>query len=94
MSFRTPRHPDASIDLQISFAVLVSISSLFAYGTPHEKSALPTKPAQPLAHFTDMAKSAGLTMTNIFGGAYTKKIHHRDHKYRCRHFRLRRGRVA
>src|SRR5690349_11906631 len=73
MSFRTPRHPNASIHLQISFAVLVSISSLFAYRTPHEKSALPNKPAQPLAYFTDMAKSAGLTMTNIFGGAYTKK---------------------
>jgi enediyne biosynthesis protein E4 len=73
MSFRTPRHPNASIQLQISFAALVSISSLFAYGTPHEKSALPNKPAQPLAYFTDMAKSAGLTMMNIFGGAHTKK---------------------
>jgi len=73
MSFRTPRHPNASIQLQISFVALISISSLFAYGTSHEKSALPNKPAQSLAYFTDMAKSAGLTMTNIFGGAYTKK---------------------
>ena len=30
-------------------------------------------PAKPLAYFTDIAKKAGLTMTNTFGGVATKK---------------------
>ena len=30
-------------------------------------------PAAPIAHFTDMAQKAGLTMTDVFGGVDTKK---------------------
>ena len=31
------------------------------------------KPAAPIAHFTDIAEKAGLTMMNVFGGVDTKK---------------------
>ena len=31
------------------------------------------KPAGPIAHFTDIAEKAGLTMMNVFGGVDTKK---------------------
>jgi enediyne biosynthesis protein E4 len=31
------------------------------------------KPSKPIAYFTDVAKKAGLTMTNAFGGVTTKK---------------------
>src|SRR5580700_1049207 len=50
-------------------AVLLPIALLFAAGNP--QSAAPA--AKPLAYFTDIAKRAGLTMTNTFGGVTTKK---------------------
>jgi hypothetical protein len=50
-------------------AVLLPIALLFAAGNP--QSAAPA--AKPLAYFTDIAKRAGLTMTNTFGGITTKK---------------------
>src|SRR5256714_1238480 len=46
------------------------ISLLFGVDEPNKKDA---KPVRPLAYFTDMAKQAGLTMMNVFGGVDTKK---------------------
>lgn len=37
------------------------------------KSSPDPKPAAPLAHFTDIAEKAGITMMNVFGGVDTKK---------------------
>jgi hypothetical protein len=50
-------------------AVLLPIALLFAVDNP--QSATPA--TKPLAYFTDIAKRAGLTMTNTFGGVTTKK---------------------
>jgi enediyne biosynthesis protein E4 len=51
--------------LPIFFAALLSFS---AVQEPPSKS-----PKPPLAYFTDIAKQAGLTMTNTFGGVSSKK---------------------
>src|ERR1700733_2440624 len=37
------------------------------------QSAQQKQPAKPIAYFTDIAKKAGLTMINTFGGVSTKK---------------------
>jgi hypothetical protein len=46
-----------------------------APGSPAQtqSSAASAKPSAPLAHFTDIAQKAGLTMMNVFGGIDTKK---------------------
>jgi hypothetical protein len=51
----------------ISLALLLPFSILFA------ASQLPKSNPKPLAHFTDIAKKAGLTAPVVFGGVDTKK---------------------
>jgi enediyne biosynthesis protein E4 len=71
MIFNNPGHRRAFfLVLRTSFAALVSVSLVFAGDDPPKKT---SKPAQPLAYFTDVAKTAGLTMMNVFGGTDTKK---------------------
>jgi hypothetical protein len=68
MVFTTSRQRRAiSLALQIIFVVVLSFSLLPAVDNPQN-----TTP-KPLAYFTDIAKHAGLTMTNTFGGVNTKK---------------------
>jgi hypothetical protein len=68
MVFTTSRQRRAiSLALQIIFVVVLSFSLLPAVDNPQN-----TTP-KPLAYFTDIAKQAGLTMTNTFGGVNTKK---------------------
>jgi hypothetical protein len=52
---------------RIPFALLLPFSIFFA------ASQLPKSNSTPLAHFTDIAKKAGLTDTVVFGGVDTKK---------------------
>ena len=51
----------------ISLALLLPFSILFG------ASQLPKSNSKPLAHFTDIAKKAGLTDAVVFGGVDTKK---------------------
>jgi hypothetical protein len=51
----------------VSLALLLPFSILLA------ATQLPKNSAKPLAHFTDIAKKAGLTDTVVFGGVDTKK---------------------
>ena len=68
MLFRNLRHRRLIFfALRISLAVVLPFSLLFAIDDPQ------TKTPSPLAYFTDIAKQAGLTMTNTFGGLTTKK---------------------
>ena len=55
--------------LRISLAAALPFSLLFALDDPSRKTQTP----KPVAYFTDIAKQAGLTMTNTFGGVTTKK---------------------
>src|SRR3979490_2258966 len=56
--------------LRIFLAVLLPFSLLVAMGG---SSLQTSQPPKPLANFTDIAKEAGLTMMNVFGGETTKK---------------------
>jgi len=56
--------------LPFLLAAGLPISLLFGLDEPRGASA---KPAKPLAYFTDVARQAGLTMVNVFGGVDTKK---------------------
>jgi enediyne biosynthesis protein E4 len=68
MVFTTPRQRRAILfTFQIALAVVLSLSRLPAVDSP-QNTAL-----KPLAYFTDIAKQAGLTMTNTFGGVSAKK---------------------
>jgi enediyne biosynthesis protein E4 len=68
MLFRNLRHRRLIFfALRISLAVVLPFSLLFAIDDPQ------TKTPSPLAYFTDIAKQAGLTVTNTFGGLTTKK---------------------
>jgi len=68
MVFTTLRQRRAiSRVLQIASAVVLPLSLLLAIDNPQN-----TAP-KPLAYFMDIAKQAGLTMTNTFGGVTTKK---------------------
>jgi ASPIC and UnbV/FG-GAP-like repeat len=74
MFLRIPRHrPVAVAALRISFAAILLVPLFLAFG--NSRGNPQDKPAQPLAlaYFTDIAKQAGLTMTNVFGGVNTKK---------------------
>ena len=51
----------------IALAVLLRFSLVLALDNPQNTA------TKPLAYFTDIAKRAGLTMTNTFGGVTTKK---------------------
>jgi enediyne biosynthesis protein E4 len=51
------------------FFALVCFSCAALAAEPHQDS----QPAKPIAYFTDVAKKAGLTMMNTFGGVATKK---------------------
>jgi hypothetical protein len=55
--------------LTILGATLLVYLPLFAWGQGQTTNA----PASAVAHFTDIAEKAGLTMTNVFGGVDTKK---------------------
>ena len=55
-----------------ALAALACLSLLFSFAAAAKKSPNPAQP-QPVAYFTDLAKTAGLTMTNVFGGSFTKK---------------------
>jgi hypothetical protein len=71
MIFRNPSCSRGfSPPLQFCLSVLL-LSSLFAAtdGSSRQNS----KSSKPLAYFTDVAKEAGLTMMNVFGGVDTKK---------------------
>src|SRR5271169_4865165 len=63
----TPRSLFRFIASWISFILLLPFSILFA------ASQLPKNTPKPLAHFTDIAKKAGLTDPVVFGGVDTKK---------------------
>ncbi len=52
---------------QILLAVILPFSILLAFDNPQDPA------SKPLAYFTDVAKKAGLTMINTFGGVTTKK---------------------
>jgi len=68
MVFTTPRHRrKISLIFQIAFAAVLPFSFLLATDNPQTRS------PKPLAYFTDIAKQAGLTMINTFGGVNTKK---------------------
>src|SRR5438067_8757312 len=56
--------------LSILLAAGLPISLLFAVDAPANKN---SPPAKPIAYFTDVARQAGLTMMNVFGGVDTKK---------------------
>src|SRR5580693_2327679 len=56
-----------SLLLLFIFAILLPLSILLAVDNPQ------TTAPKPLAYFTDIAKQAGLTMINTFGGITTKK---------------------
>jgi len=64
-----PTHPSRFrfVAFWISLALLLPFSILFA------ASQLPKSNPKPLAHFTDIAKKAGLTAPVVFGGVDTKK---------------------
>jgi hypothetical protein len=53
--------------LRIFLAVVLPFLLLLAVAVPQDKS------PKPLAYFTDVAKEAGLTLTNTFGGVNSKK---------------------
>jgi len=55
------------LPLGIVLAALLPFSLVLALDTPQSSV------TKPLAYFTDIAKRAGLTMTNTFGGVSTKK---------------------
>ena len=59
-----------SFTLPITLAVLLPFSLLVAFDGPGPQTPPPPK---SLAYFTDIAKQAGLTMMNVFGGENTKK---------------------
>src|SRR5258708_22531962 len=59
-----------SLILPIRLALLWSFSLLVVIDGSSRQTPQPTK---PLANFTDIAKDAGLTMMNVFGGETTKK---------------------
>jgi hypothetical protein len=68
MIFRNLRHRRVIFAaLRISFAAILPFSLLLAIDDPKGQA------PKPLAYFTDIAKQAGLTMTNTFGGVTTKK---------------------
>ena len=64
-----PTHPSRFrfVAFWISLALFLPFSILFA------ASQLPKSNPKPLAHFTDIAKKAGLTAPVVFGGVDTKK---------------------
>ena len=71
MIFRNPSCSRGfSPALQFCLSVLL-LSSLFA--ATGGSSSQDSKSSKPLAYFTDVAKEAGLTMMNVFGGVDTKK---------------------
>jgi hypothetical protein len=69
MILRNPSHCRAISSLLRTLLALLPFTLIAArYG-----SAQHSQPSKPLANFTDVAKDAGLTMMNVFGGEYTKK---------------------
>jgi hypothetical protein len=56
---------------RVFFAVVCVACAAFAVES-HQDGAQKS-PSKPIAYFTDVAKKAGLTMTNTFGGVATKK---------------------
>jgi enediyne biosynthesis protein E4 len=71
MAFRNPSYSRSfALVLQICGPCLL-LASLFVpiTGSTTQNS----QPSKPLAYFTDVAKEAGLTMMNVFGGVDTKK---------------------
>jgi len=72
MFFRDPRHRRVAVAaLRISIAAILLVALFLGFGNSQDRPQ--NKPSQPLAYFTDIAKQAGLTMTNVFGGVNTKK---------------------
>src|SRR4051812_4723014 len=53
-------------------AAILLCAPLFAVDA-EQKPAPPPANSAPIAHFTDIAEKAGLTMTTVFGGVDTKK---------------------
>lgn len=70
MIFRKKRDRRAILVLVAILWVSLPASLLLGVDEPREKA---SKPAKPIAYFTDVAKEAGLTMMNVFGGVRTKK---------------------
>jgi hypothetical protein len=72
MIFRNPSCPRAlSLAWRVCLPVLLAASLVVA--TRGSGSSQDPKSPKPLAYFTDIAKEAGLTMMNVFGGVNTKK---------------------
>jgi hypothetical protein len=68
MPSRTPRQSHAIHSLfLILLAALIPWSLVLAWQSPHSPA------ARPIANFIDIAKKAGLTAVNTFGGVTTKK---------------------
>jgi hypothetical protein len=71
MISRNPCHSRGfSFALRLSLPLLSAVSLIVA---PHGSSRQNSQSPKPLAYFTDIAKEAGLTMMNVFGGENTKK---------------------
>jgi hypothetical protein len=69
MILRNPSHCRAISSLLRTLLALLPFTLVAA----RHGSAQHSQPSKPLANFTDVAKDAGLTMMNVFGGEYTKK---------------------
>jgi enediyne biosynthesis protein E4 len=71
MISRNPGHSRAFFfAARLCLPLLAAVSLVVAtHGSSRQHSPSP----KPLAYFTDVAKEAGLTMMNVFGGEYTKK---------------------
>ncbi len=52
-------------------APVVLLSAMFCHGQAPKTPAI--APSRPIANFTDIAETAGLTIENVFGGVTTKK---------------------
>jgi enediyne biosynthesis protein E4 len=59
--------------LPTMLAASLPFSSHFGHGQQTAIQPAPPANGKPLAYFTDIAKKAGLTMQNVFGGIATKK---------------------
>jgi enediyne biosynthesis protein E4 len=71
MIFNNPSHSRGySFALRVCLAVLLPVSLVVAMGGSSSQNPQSSK---SLAYFTDVAKEAGLTMMNVFGGVDSKK---------------------
>src|SRR5579862_6892917 len=65
------RRPGVSRWSRVLFAMVCFACAALA--AESHQDAAQKQPSKPIAYFTDIAKNAGLTMMNTFGGVSTKK---------------------